>query len=301
MPPAGGDHESKPSYGRHSAAPGTARTQVPLPGHAGFSAPGQRARIIRLGVLALVVAAAFGIALALVIRSSVGPSEPSSGTGVLLPAQRADDVIAPPATAPAGASPAGTPSATATPSKRVSPKPSLAGPVAGPLPTVGPSPFKPAQTGAVTAGGVGDFRIGQPAARLLSAAVATPNTGGQCSGGSAIAATNPEFVDPLSGRRLTAHVQGGTIRYVTIWTRAHRTAAGLGVGSGLAELMRSSASAEQYGDSSAGSVLIKDHSGAFLFALRGGTVKALVAGPAGELRRIAEQASRDPGNMSLLC
>jgi hypothetical protein len=301
MPPAGGEHESKPSYGRHSAAPGTARTPVPMPGHAGFSAPGHRARIVRLGILALIVAAALGIALALVIKSSVGPSGPSSGARVLLPAQRADDEIGPPATAPGTASPAGTPSATATPSKLVSPKSSSAGQVPVPLPTGGPSPFKPAQAGVVTAGGVGDFRIGQPAGRLLSAAVATPNTGGQCPGGSAVAATNPEYVEPLSGRRLTAHVQGGQISYVTIWTRAHRTAAGLGVGSGLAELMRSSASAEQYGDSRAGSVIIKDPSGALLVALRGGTAKALVAGPVGELRRIAEQASRDPGNMTLLC
>jgi hypothetical protein len=38
-----------------------------------------------------------------------------------------------------------------------------------------------------------------------------------------------------------------------------------------------------------------------LFALRGGSTKALVAGPVGELRRIAEQAGRDPGNLTLLC
>jgi hypothetical protein len=146
------------------------------------------------------------------------------------------------------------------------------------------------------------FLVGQPVSKLLGAGAVNGSARGQCGANDAVLATRAEFADPATGRRLSVHIRAGRIGYVTIWTRAHRTSGGLGVGSGLAEVMRSSATAELYGDATAGSVIVKDPAGgALLFAMRGGATKALVAGPVGELRRIAEHASRDPRNMSLFC
>jgi hypothetical protein len=290
--PAGGpepDGDGPRRPGRHSVSPAPA---APAGDDGDDDGGARRARMIRLGLLALLVAAALGIALAFVINGSLAPTRDQSANRIPLPPQeRAAENLGVPATAAP---------ATSAPKPVSSPPKAPASAAPRPLSSAAPSPFRP-ELVALSAAGLGPFHVGAPVSALLSAGVAIPDSGGQC-GGTAVVAADPQFTDPATGRRLSAHVSGGRISYVTVWTPAHRVLGGLGVGSVLGQLMGSSATAEQYGDSVAGSVIVKDASGGgVLFALRGGAARAMVAGPVGELRRIAEQASRQPGNLALLC
>jgi hypothetical protein len=251
-----------------------------------------RRRIIRLALLALLVAATLGIGLAIVINGSVGNATQSTGRITLPTPGRADDGAPPPVVV--------------EPKISLIPSPQQPGPsAASPAPSSASapaSPFLEADARVVTAGGLGPFRLGALVGPAIRAGAATGGAQGQCGSVSAVLATEPQYQDPGSGRRLSAHITNGRVAYITVWTATHRTKSGLGVGSALSAVVGSSATAEQFGDANAGSVLVKDpNGGAVLFVFRAGAARALVAGPVGALRPLAERAAPNPADLTLFC